>query len=82
MTKATANGTLAQLQAVADPFDLDALVLTHLHPDHCADVSALTVLRRYHPAPPYPARPRLRARKKQRSRGRCDRRECWLWRWP
>jgi len=53
------NGTLAQLQAVADPFDLDALVLTHLHPDHCADVSALTVLRRYHPAPPYPARPRL-----------------------
>jgi ribonuclease BN (tRNA processing enzyme) len=53
------NGTLAQLQTVADPFDLDALVLTHLHPDHCADVSALTVLRRYHPAPPYPARPRL-----------------------
>ena len=53
------NGTLAQLQAVADPFDLGALVLTHLHPDHCADVSALTVLRRYHPAPPYPARPRL-----------------------
>ncbi|MEQ0561903.1 MBL fold metallo-hydrolase [Amycolatopsis sp. NEAU-NG30] len=53
------NGTLAQLQAVTDPFDLDALVLTHLHPDHCADVSALTVLRRYHPAPPYPARPRL-----------------------
>ncbi|MFC4078778.1 MBL fold metallo-hydrolase [Amycolatopsis samaneae] len=53
------NGTLAQLQTVADPFDLDALVLSHLHPDHCADVSALTVLRRYHPAPPYPARPRL-----------------------
>ena len=52
------NGTLARLQTVADPFDLDALVLTHLHPDHCADVSALTVLRRYHPAPPYPARPR------------------------
>ncbi|HKN54763.1 MAG TPA: MBL fold metallo-hydrolase, partial [Amycolatopsis sp.] len=53
------NGTFAQLQTVADPFDLDALVLTHLHPDHCADVSALTVLRRYHPAAPYPARPRL-----------------------
>ena len=53
------NGTLSRLQTVADPFDLDALVLTHLHPDHCADVSALTVLRRYHPAPPYPARPRL-----------------------
>jgi ribonuclease BN (tRNA processing enzyme) len=52
------NGTLAQLQALRDPFDLDALVLSHLHPDHCADVSALTVLRRYHPNAPYGARPR------------------------
>ncbi len=52
------NGTLAQLQALRDPFDLDALILSHLHPDHCADVTALTVLRRYHPEPPYPARPR------------------------
>ncbi|MFC9255239.1 MBL fold metallo-hydrolase [Amycolatopsis thailandensis] len=51
------NGTLARLQALRDPFDLDALILSHLHPDHCADVSALTVLRRYHPALPYPARP-------------------------
>lgn len=47
------NGTLAQLQTVCDPFDLDALVLSHLHPDHCADFTALTVLRRYHPAPPF-----------------------------
>jgi ribonuclease BN (tRNA processing enzyme) len=53
------NGTLAQLQTVRDPFDLDALLLSHLHPDHCADFSALTVLRRYHPDPPYPRRPRL-----------------------
>lgn len=45
------NGTLAELQARRDPFDLDALVFSHLHPDHCADFSALTVLRRYHPAP-------------------------------
>ncbi|MGH3761832.1 MBL fold metallo-hydrolase [Actinophytocola sp.] len=45
------NGTLAELQAVRDPFALDALLLSHLHPDHCADFSALTVLRRYHPAP-------------------------------
>jgi ribonuclease BN (tRNA processing enzyme) len=52
------NGAFAQLQTVLDPFDLDALVLSHLHSDHCADVNALTVLRRYHPAPPYPARPR------------------------
>lgn len=45
------NGTLAELQAVRDPFDLDALLFSHLHPDHCADFTALTVFRRYHPAP-------------------------------
>lgn len=47
------NGVLAQLQVGHDPFDLGALVLSHLHPDHCADFGALTVLRRYHPSPPY-----------------------------
>jgi ribonuclease BN (tRNA processing enzyme) len=46
------NGTLAALQACRDPFELDALLFSHLHPDHCADFSALAVLRRYHPAPP------------------------------
>ena len=46
------NGTLAALQGVGrDPFELDALLLSHLHPDHCADFTGLTVLRRYHPAP-------------------------------
>jgi ribonuclease BN (tRNA processing enzyme) len=43
------NGTLAELP---DPFALDAIVFSHLHPDHCADFSALTVLRRYHPRAP------------------------------
>ncbi|GGM41048.1 MBL fold metallo-hydrolase [Longimycelium tulufanense] len=43
------NGVLAALSARRDPFSLDALLLSHLHPDHCADMSALTVLRRYHP---------------------------------
>jgi ribonuclease BN (tRNA processing enzyme) len=46
------NGTLGQLQSHGDPFSLNALLLSHLHPDHCADFSALTVLRRYHPNPP------------------------------
>lgn len=46
------NGTLAALMARRDPFALDAVLFSHLHPDHCADFSALTVLRRYHPAPP------------------------------
>lgn len=32
------SGTLAQLQRHLDPADLDALVLSHEHPDHWADV--------------------------------------------
>jgi ribonuclease BN (tRNA processing enzyme) len=50
------NGSFGALQRYLDPFALDALALSHLHPDHCADVSALTVYRRYHPHPP-PAPP-------------------------
>jgi len=50
------NGTFAALSARHDPFRLGALLLSHLHPDHCADVTALTVYRRYHPAPPAGAR--------------------------
>ncbi|GAA4410829.1 MBL fold metallo-hydrolase [Actinokineospora soli] len=44
-------GTLAELQARRDPFQLDALAFSHLHADHCSDFSSLAVLRRYHPAP-------------------------------
>lgn len=51
------NGTVSTLQQLRDPFDLDALLLSHLHPDHCADFAALTVIRRYHPVRPYPQRP-------------------------
>jgi ribonuclease BN (tRNA processing enzyme) len=46
------NGTFAELQALRDPFTLDGLLFSHLHPDHCADFTALTVLRRWHPDPP------------------------------
>lgn len=46
------NGTFGALQRHLDPFDLDAVILSHLHPDHCADVSALTVYCRYGPARP------------------------------
>lgn len=54
------NGTLGPLQRHVDPFALDALLLTHLHADHCADVATLAVLRRYHTNPPYdPRRRRL-----------------------
>jgi ribonuclease BN (tRNA processing enzyme) len=45
------NGTFAELLARHDPLRLDAVLLSHLHPDHCADFSAMTVVRRYHPEP-------------------------------
>jgi ribonuclease BN (tRNA processing enzyme) len=47
------NGTLGALHRYLDPFALDALLLSHLHPDHCADLASLVVYRRYHPRPPY-----------------------------
>jgi len=49
------NGTVGALQRHLDPWELDAVVLSHLHPDHCADASALVVHRRYHPFPPFDA---------------------------
>lgn len=47
------NGTVGALQRFVDPFELDAVLLSHLHPDHCSDFGALTVLRRYYPTPPH-----------------------------
>jgi ribonuclease BN (tRNA processing enzyme) len=44
------SGALGPLQRACDPADLDAVALTHLHPDHCADVSGLYVYLRYGPA--------------------------------
>ncbi|HEX9943731.1 MAG TPA: MBL fold metallo-hydrolase [Thermoanaerobaculia bacterium] len=41
------NGTFAELQRVADFTRIDALLLSHLHADHCADVYPLHVAIRY-----------------------------------
>lgn len=41
------NGTLANLQRHAVVDDVTALVITHWHPDHCADVYGLQVLFNY-----------------------------------
>jgi ribonuclease BN (tRNA processing enzyme) len=41
------NGTLAALQRHADVADVDAVVITHMHPDHCVDLYGLHVLNRY-----------------------------------
>ncbi|CAN5231677.1 MBL fold metallo-hydrolase [soil metagenome] len=50
------NGSLANLQTVRDVADLDAVVLSHLHPDHCADMYGLYYARRFHrrEQPPLP----------------------------
>ncbi|MGB7820410.1 MAG: MBL fold metallo-hydrolase [Ornithinibacter sp.] len=44
------NGALGALQRQLDPLTLDAVMLTHLHPDHCVDLCGLYVMRRYSPA--------------------------------
>lgn len=49
------NGTFGALQRHLDPWRLDAVVFSHLHPDHCADVTGLVVHRRHHPRPPVDA---------------------------
>jgi ribonuclease BN (tRNA processing enzyme) len=41
------NGTFDQLQRHISIDDLDAVVITHAHPDHCVDVYGLHVLMRY-----------------------------------
>lgn len=43
------NGAFGALQQYLDPMALDAVSISHLHPDHCADLSGLYVYLRYHP---------------------------------
>lgn len=43
------NGALGQLQRYVDPLAVDALLLSHLHADHCIDLTSYYVLRKYHP---------------------------------
>ena len=42
----------APSSATCRPDDLDAVVLSHLHPDHCVDLCGLYVTRRYRPGGP------------------------------
>jgi ribonuclease BN (tRNA processing enzyme) len=46
------NGTFSNLQQRCHPFDVTAVLLSHLHTDHCGDFSALTAFRENHPDPP------------------------------
>ncbi|XBO44092.1 MBL fold metallo-hydrolase [Pedococcus sp. KACC 23699] len=43
------NGALGPLQRHVDPADLDAVFVSHLHPDHCVDICGLYVTRKYRP---------------------------------
>lgn len=45
------SGALGALQRHTDPLALDAVVLSHLHPDHCLDLTGLKVLRGHGPSP-------------------------------
>lgn len=43
------NGAFGELQKHCDIRDLDAVLLTHLHGDHCLDLVPNSYARRYHP---------------------------------
>jgi len=51
------NGALGVLQRHADIGGIDAVLLSHLHADHCVDLYAYRIARRYAPAGPMPAIP-------------------------
>lgn len=46
------NGALGPLQRYVDLAALDAVFVSHLHPDHCVDVCGLYVTRKYRPQGP------------------------------
>lgn len=51
------NGALGALQQYIALDEIDAVVLSHLHADHCLDLCGLYVAQRYHPAGPRPRIP-------------------------
>lgn len=51
------NGALGALQRYADPLKIDAVLLSHLHADHCIDITSYYVLRKYHPSGTQPMIP-------------------------
>ena len=51
------NGALGALHRHADPLHIDAVLLSHLHADHCLDLCGYYVMRKYHPLGPQPRIP-------------------------
>ncbi len=46
------NGSIGALQRVGSLLGVDAVVLSHLHADHCVDLAAYSYARRFHPEKP------------------------------
>ena len=53
------NGAFGALQRHVDPARVDAVVLSHLHPDHCLDLAPYVVWRRFAGRAPLPRLPVL-----------------------
>ncbi|MGY3766147.1 MBL fold metallo-hydrolase [Vagococcus vulneris] len=51
------SSTLVRLEERMNPIDLDAVILTHYHHDHIADVGVLQYLRQLKPKQPIPVLP-------------------------
>lgn len=51
------SGALGQLHRYADPLAIDAVLLSHLHADHCLDLCGYYVMRKYHPLGSQPRLP-------------------------
>ena len=43
------SGAIGNLQNHVNPREIDAVLLSHLHPDHCMDMCGYYVMRKYHP---------------------------------
>jgi len=46
------SGALGALHRFIDPLTVDAVLVSHLHPDHFFDISGYYVMRKYHPTGP------------------------------
>lgn len=51
------NGALSSLQRHADALAVDAVLISHGHPDHCNDLCGYYVMRKYHPRGAQPQLP-------------------------
>jgi ribonuclease BN (tRNA processing enzyme) len=51
------NGALGPLQRYVDLAQVDAVLLSHLHADHCLDLCGYYVVRKYAPSAPWPPLP-------------------------